>query len=77
MTHAGQLVVDVLGSYGHVLPGKGVADGREANERGADDSDHARLLGPGGDCRGQLTGVRGGCIHLPVGGNDQGSHGRE
>ena len=71
---AGQLVVDVLGPDGDVLARERVAYRGQADEGRADDPHHARLLGPGGDCRGQLSSVRGGGVHLPVGGNDQRSH---
>ena len=74
---AALLVMDVLGADGDVLAGQCVTDGGQANEGRADDSNHARLLGPGGDCRGQLSSICGGGVHLPVGGNDQGSHGRK
>ena len=65
---------NVLGPDGHVRARQRVADGGEADVGRADDPDHTRLLGPGGDGRGQLSGVRGGGVHLPVGGNDQWSH---
>ena len=50
-----ELVVDVLGSHGHLGSAQCVADGGETDERSADDACHARLPGPGGDRGGELV----------------------
>jgi hypothetical protein len=71
---AGELVVAVLGPDGDVPAGQRVTHRGQADERRADDACHARLLSPGCNCRGQLSSVRGGGVHFPVGGNDQWSH---
>ena len=72
---AGELVVEVLGADADPLPRDRVADRGQADRRGADDPDDVRLASPTGDRAGQLAGVGGRGVHLPVGGNDDGSHG--
>ena len=53
-----------------------VADRGEADERRADDPDHARDPGPRRDRPGQVARVGRGRVHLPVGGHDDVTHQR-
>ena len=69
------LGVHVLGADGDVRAGEGRPDGRQRHVGRADDADDAGHVGGVGDGAGQRAGVRWGGVHLPVGGDDDGSHG--
>ena len=68
------LVVDVLRTDLDPLVRDRAADGLKGEERRADDADDAGLARGGRDRGGQLARVGGGGVHLPVGGDDDGSH---
>ena len=66
--------MDVLRTDGDVLALERVADGSEADVRGADHPRDAGLTRAGRDGPREVPGIGGGGVHLPVGGNHDRAH---